>query len=154
MKPQQWVNAGPDEGALHALVGRIARALPIAAIDEVWVFPTRRITEGESTVAVVAAFDENDERRRVCAFRFVVSRNRRGEASVQEFADEFGSAPSHAIARVIEGVLRRLGDDAEVPPHGQQIRGARETWEQWVREMGGELTAESAEDAENTEEVD
>jgi hypothetical protein len=138
MRPQQWVNAGPDEGASRALVERITRQLPVAAIDEVWLFPTRRVSEGESTVVVAAAFDPNDdERRRVFAFRFVVTRDRRGVASVRELGDEYGSAPSFAIARVIEGVLRRLGDDAEVPPHGRAIAGDEAAWRAWIVELGG-----------------
>jgi hypothetical protein len=145
MTLQQWVNAGPDEGAVHALLGRVAQQLPIATIDEVWVFPTRRTSEGESTVIVAAAFDANDERRRVFTFRFVVTRDRRGAATVREHADEFGSAPSHAIARVIEGVLRRLGDDAEVPPKGRAIGGEAERWREWVVELGaGEGTRAGA----------
>lgn len=142
MRPRQWVNAGPDEGAVPALLARIAQQLPAASIDEVWVFPTRRVSDGESTVIVIAAFDRSDERRRVFAFRFVVSRNRRGAATVRESSDEFGSAPSHAIVRVIEGVLRRLGDDAEVPPNGRAIGGDETAWWEWVVELGGELPDE------------
>jgi hypothetical protein len=136
MRPQQWVNTGPDEGAPFALLGLVAAQLPAAAIDEVWLFPTRRTAEGESTVVVAAAFHEDDERRRVITYRFVVTRNNRGAAKVREQCFEYGSAPSHAIVRVIEGVLRRLGDDAEVPPHGRSIAGDEQQWRAWLRQLG------------------
>jgi hypothetical protein len=136
MRPQQWVNTGPDEGAPFALLGRIAAHLPASALDEVWLFPTRRTAEGESTVVVAAAFHEDGERRRVITYRFIVTRNNRGAAKVREQCFEFGSAPSHAIVRVIEGVLRRLGDDAEVPPHGRSIAGDEEEWRAWLLQLG------------------
>jgi hypothetical protein len=135
VKPQQWVNAGPDEGAADALLGRVAAAIAIASIDEVWVFPARRVVEGESVVVVVSTFEAEPERRRVLTFRFTIARNKRGVASVTERGGEHGSAPAPAIPRVIEGVLRRLGDDVEVAPHGRAIRGDAERWEALLEEV-------------------
>lgn len=136
MRPQQWVNTGPDEGASFALLARIEAKIPPAAIDEVWLFPNRRTSEGDSTVIVAAAFDENSDRRRVVTFRFVVIRNNRGAAKIREQSFEYGSAPSNAIVRVIEGVLRRLGDETEVPPHGRSIQGDVGRWSAWLAELG------------------
>jgi hypothetical protein len=136
MSTPQWVNAGPDAGALHALLERVPPHVPVEAIDEVWVFPTRRISEGESTVVVVSAHDEPADHRRVLTFRFLVSRDRRGNASVREFADEHGTAPASAVHRLVDGVLRRLGDDAAQPPAAIPIRGADSAWHEWLRSLG------------------
>jgi hypothetical protein len=128
MKPQQWVNAGPDDGAPAALLDRVAAAVAPATIDEIWLFPPRRVADGESVVFVLGAFEPQPDRRRVLTFRFTITRNRRGLARVTEQAGEHGSAPADALPRVIEGVLRRLGDDAEVPPQGEAIRGDVARW--------------------------
>jgi hypothetical protein len=136
MKPQQWLNTGaPDAGSIAALLERAAARVAADAIDEVWVFPSRRVAEGDSTVLVIAAFDDELDRRRVITFRFIVSRSRRGAASVREIASEHGSAPTDALPRVIEGVLRRLGDDAAVPPHGNAIGGSADRWAEMVARL-------------------
>jgi len=137
MTVQRWVNAGPDEGAPAALIGRVLGKLAVRTIDEVWVFPLRRIATGESIVIVVSTFEAEPERRRLCTFRYTIVRNQRGVAKVTEQAGEHGSAPASALPRVIEGVLRRLGDDAAVPPHGRSIAGADERWRELVEELAG-----------------
>ena len=104
MTTSQWVNTVPDAGALHALLARLAEHFPPAGIDDLWIFPTRRIAIGESTVMVVSGFDHDDaERRRVITARFAVSRDRKGVATVQEKFDEHGSAPEAAVTRVVQG---------------------------------------------------
>jgi hypothetical protein len=136
MNQRQWVNTGPDHGALPALLDRVAQRVPVSSMDEIWVFPYRRVADGDSVVCVITTFDDDADRRRVCTFRFTIARNNRGIATVQEDAGEHAVAPANAISRVIEGVLRRLGDDAAVPPHGRQIGGDAERWLRWLLELG------------------
>jgi hypothetical protein len=138
MNQRQWVNTGPDHGALPALLERVAQRVPVASMDEVWVFPYRRVADGDSVVCVITTFDDDPDRRRVCTFRFTIARNNRGVATVQENAGEHAIAPTSAIPRVIEGVLRRLGDDAAVPPHGRQIGGDADRWLSWLQELGAD----------------
>jgi hypothetical protein len=137
MTLQRWVNAGPDEGAPAALLARVPQKLPVRSIDEVWVFPLRKVTDGESIVIVVSTFEPEPERRSVCTFRFTIVRNARGVAKVTERAGEHGSAPATALPRLIEGVLRRLGDDAAVPPHGRSVAGLEERWAELMAELEG-----------------
>ncbi len=46
-----------DPNSTVAILQALARALPPEAIDELWIFPPRRIGGGQSTVVVASAFD-------------------------------------------------------------------------------------------------
>jgi hypothetical protein len=138
MTGPQWVNVD-DDGAVHALLGRLAEQLPVETMDTLWLFPTRRASGIESTVAVISAFDpDNQERRRVGAVRWLVTRDRRGAATVDQEMHEYATAPADALQRVVDGVMRRLGDDTREPPRTVDLGGDEEVWVELLRELGGE----------------
>lgn len=139
--PAKWANTEPDAGAPHALLERLAQRVPPTAIDEIWIFPTRRIAIGESTVFVVAASQEDPERRRVITARYAVSRSNKGVATVQEKIDEHGTAPVSAVTRIIQGVLRRMGEEGEQQPRTVPIERDLERWWTLVEELGGRRPA-------------
>jgi hypothetical protein len=146
MSTAQWANIGDDPGAIHALLERIPEHAPVEAIDYLWLFPARRIAIGESIVVVVATFDDADpERRRVSTAHFTVARNRKGAATVTAHFDEHGSAPVAAVPRIVQGVLRRLGEDTEASPREEQIRGEHERWDTLIVELGGSPRTEASE---------
>lgn len=137
---QKWINAGPDDGALHALLARVAERVPPRLMDALWIFPTRMAAGAESTVIVVASFDETDpERRTIATAHFRVTRDKRGKATVAFTMQEHGSAPVGATQRVVDGVLRRLGDEVgkEAPRH-VELDGAESTWHELIVDSGGE----------------
>lgn len=137
---QKWVNAGPDEGALHALLDRIAEHIPREQIDVLWIFPTRIAGGVESTVIVIAGFDADTERRTVATAHFRVTRDRRGRASVALQMQEHGTAPIGATQRVVDGVLRRLGDEVgREAPRRVEITGSGPAWWELYAEVGGEV---------------
>lgn len=136
MKPSQWVNSAPDEAALPALLERVTRRLPIDTIDEVWILPTRRAAGTESTVIVVATFDDDPERRCVNTAHFTATRDKKGQATVREKMDQHAIAPAAAVAKVVEGVLRRVGDELSLPL-GESIAGDRERWGALILALGG-----------------
>ena len=144
MSSQHWANIGDDDGALHALLRRLRDHIPVALIDFLWIFPTRRIATGESIVLLVAAFDDDPIRRRVITARFSIARDRKGQAFVNACFDEHGSAPAHALCRIVDGVLHRLGEDADDTLREQQIGGDIEQWNSLIRELGGILPATPA----------
>jgi hypothetical protein len=133
----QWANIGDDAAAPHALLERVLEQVAVDSIDYVWIFPARRIAVGESTVIVVGAFDEDPMRRRVITAHFTVARNRKGVADVKARFDEHGSAPETAVPRIVQGVLRRLGEDAQAEPRAEEISGDRARWHALVVELGG-----------------
>ncbi|HEX6694223.1 MAG TPA: hypothetical protein VF035_06000 [Longimicrobiales bacterium] len=132
----QWVNTQPDAGAVHALLASVAERVGIDAVDQIWIFPTRRIAVGESTVIVFALCEDDPDRRRVLTARFTVTRDKKGVAKVQDRIDEHGSAPVGSVERVVEGVLRRLGEDIEQPPRNERIDRSFEAWTDLLTELG------------------
>jgi hypothetical protein len=147
MSTAQWANIGEGAGAIHALLERVLEQVAVDAIDYVWIFPPRRIAIGESTVLVVGAFDQDPARRRVLTAHYTVSRNRKGVADVKAHFDEHGSAPEAAVPRIVQGVLRRLGEDAEAEPRAEQIGGDSARWDALVVELGGRPRVADAEHA-------
>ncbi|HSJ24637.1 MAG TPA: hypothetical protein VK929_08220 [Longimicrobiales bacterium] len=137
MSTAQWANIDDDEGATHALIQRIAGHISIDIIDYLWIFPPRKVAAGESVVVVVAAFDEETSRRRVFTARFTISRNRKGIAKVIERMDEHGAAPEDAVPRIVQGVLRRLGEDTHAEPRAELISGDIQRWDALVVDLGG-----------------
>lgn len=136
MSSQQWANIGEDAGAPHALLQRVTEHVPVDAMDYVWIFPARRIAIGESIVVMVGAYDE-DERRRVITAHFTVARNRKGAATVTARFDEHGSAPHDAVPRIVQGVLRRLGEDVNAEPREWPVSGRQDRWDELIVELGG-----------------
>jgi len=137
---QKWINAGADEGALHALLDRIVERVPRERIDVLWIFPTRLAGGIESTVIVIAGFDDDADRRTVATAHFRVTRDRRGRASVDLQMQEHGSAPLGATQRVVDGVLRRLGDEVgRETPRRTEIAGIAEAWWELYADIGGEV---------------
>jgi hypothetical protein len=141
----QWANIGDDPGALHALLERVAQHVDVSLIHDVWIFPPRRIAVGESIVVVVGGAGENDERRRVITAHFTVARTRKGAATVTARFDEHGTAPHAAVPRIVQGVLRRLGEDTEALPREEVIAGDRGRWDALIVELGGRPRADGAE---------
>jgi hypothetical protein len=146
----QWANIGEDAGAMHVLVAAVAQHVPVAIIDQLWIFPPRRVAAGESVVVVIGAFDEGGtegERRRISTARFTVARNRKGEASVSVRFDEHGAAPVDAITRIVQGVLRRMGEDTAAEPQEVTVAGRQQRWDELLVELGARPPrSESAED--------
>jgi hypothetical protein len=144
MRPAHWVNMA-DDGALHALLERVPAPIPVDAIDEIWIFPTRRRGAIESTVFAIATFDDDPQRRRVLTAHFTVTRDRKGAAKVDETVAEHASAPAGSLARVVDGVLRRLGDEVSSPPRAERIEGLRHRWDDLIRELGGTVAGPAPE---------
>jgi hypothetical protein len=135
VKPSQWVNTAPDDAAPPALLQRIALRVTIPAIDEVWIFPMRRAGAVESTVMVVSTFDPQPDRRRVITAHFTATRDKKGQATVQERMDEHATAPASAVAKIVEGVQRRLGDELS-QPHSEHIGGDEQRWLACLQALG------------------
>ncbi|HEX2166856.1 MAG TPA: hypothetical protein VHG09_06410, partial [Longimicrobiales bacterium] len=149
MSSAQWANIGEDPGALYALVERIAQHATVDTIDYLWLFPSRKVAAGESIVVVIGLFDEDPDRRRVSTAHFTVSRNRKGAATVNARFDEHGSAPVAAVPRIVQGVLRRLGEDIEASPREEQIGGDHELWDALTVERGGRPRVDTDADADD-----
>jgi hypothetical protein len=176
-----------DPAAPAALLEALARALPPDVIDELWIFPPRRVGGAPSSVVVASAYerpqagpaattDEHragsgaqpagaagtpdsadagaplpaaatpdatmppatppvaapadevpSDRRRILTARFTLERDARGQPALCHELAEHGAAPADRVARVVNGVIRRL-DDEPAPPRHARIGGDSARW--------------------------
>jgi len=135
--------AGPDDASLPVLLGAIPERISVDSIDELWIFPPHRVGRAESVVAVISAFEDGGDRRRIFTARCTILREPRGPHSVQPDLTEQGIAPADRIGRLIEGVLRRLSDELPTaPPRLVRIEGNPAKWEALV--AGGTALPDAA----------
>jgi hypothetical protein len=128
--------ASAEPGSLDDLLERVAMRPGVVAIDEVWLFPARKAGHGESTLFVISAFEDDPERRRVLTARFAITRDANGAPIIEETFEEQASAPADRVARVIDGVIRRLGDEMSPPRYGR-IERSEAAWEAFRQESRG-----------------
>lgn len=118
-------------GALAELPERI----PIGRIDQLWLFPPRRIGGRENGLVVLSLFSEDESastRRQVFTLRYEEAE---GAAAYRSDAlEEQGSAPMDRIPDVIAGVLGRLGE--EEMPRLEPIRGDPRRWDALFADSG------------------
>jgi hypothetical protein len=139
-----WLTGRADSGGIPALLERLSAELAVSAIDELWLFPTRRLTGFESTVVALSLYTDEPDRRRVVTAHFKATRNKRGEATVETRVDEQAVAPADRLTRVIDGVLRRLGDDLASSPHSARISGQPERYEALIEALASGSDLEEA----------
>ncbi len=150
----KWVNTEPDEGALPALLQRVEAQLPIDTLDSLWIFPTRRAGSVESTVVVASCVSTDPDRRTVFTAHFTTLRDKKGRPTVQERFQEHAAAPAEAIARVVDGVVRRLGEDAIRPPRMESVAGDPARFDALIVELGGTpLSRTQAEESESPQDA-
>ncbi len=117
----------------------LGRAIPPESIDELWIFPPRRIGPGQSTVIVASVMEATEaegapeERRRIVTARFTLVRGTKLPELRQEMTEE-GAAPAELVARVVDGVVRRLDDEPEPPRHAR-IDGKAEAWRELLASL-------------------
>ena len=124
-----WLTGKADAASMAALLERLGNEVDATKVDELWLFPTRRVAGVESTVFVLS-MDDHDDMRLVLTAHARATRNKRGEPAIELKLDEHASAPAERLPRVIEGVLRRLSDDfASTPPSHARIERNAENWQ-------------------------
>ena len=119
--------------ALAAASGRVAPE----SVDQVWLFPPRRLAAKEAGLAVLvvtAAEEDGKERRAIFTLRYEAET---GKKAVRvDRLEEQGTVPPDRVGRIVEGVLRRLeGGEADAPDI-RELRGDVDAWEALLRELG------------------
>ncbi len=97
--------------AVPRTLSEIADRLDVAMMDRVWVFPPLKRGRKESGLVVVSLhMDDDTERRRLVTISYAAER--RGlELMLDSTYTEEGQAPPDMLPRVMEGVVRRAGED-------------------------------------------
>jgi len=150
----------PDPSSPVALLEALARALPPETIDELWIFPARRLGAAtQSTVIVASAFEATaaappeaqppaaeepgqapgaevpSDRRRIITARFTLAGDPRTRQELHHELAEHGAAPAERVGRVVDGVVRRLDDEPEPPRHAR-IAGDLARWTELLQKLG------------------
>ncbi len=135
MSAPSWLTGKADAASLPALLEGLAPRIDVSSIDELYLFPTRRVQGTESTVFVFSV-NEPEDRRRVITAHLRATRNKRGEPTIETRLDEHATTPPERIPRVIEGVLKRLSEDfAATPPSHCRIEGSEDRWRALIDEL-------------------
>jgi hypothetical protein len=135
--PPTWLTGKADAASLPALLEGLEPQIDVSSIDELFVFPTRRVQGVESTVFVLSLHDAED-RRRVMTAHLRATRNKRGEPAIETSLIEHATAPAERVPRVIEGVLRRLGEEfAATPPSHCRIDRDTLRWRALIDQLTG-----------------
>ena len=122
---------------LQAFLSQLADAVGVDTVDQLWIFPTQTAGTLESTVIVISAFEPDGDRRRVITAHRTSRRDAKRQISHQDAIIEHGSAPADRIGRMVDGVLRRIGDDLAAAPRAYEIGGAGAAWsEMWAGVAG------------------
>ncbi|MEJ2215801.1 MAG: hypothetical protein P8099_04210 [Gemmatimonadota bacterium] len=126
-----------DAAPIFALLNELAERLGIAGIDQLWLFPPRRVADAETAVVVVSAFTAaEDVRRRVFTAHYAALTDRKGRLEIEEHVEERGLAPAERIGRLVEGVLQRVEDElAAAPPRVARIQGDPARWQELVESL-------------------
>lgn len=126
------------------LAGALAAAaatVPPGRVDRVWVFPPRQTGEKETGLAVLAVYPEDapaSDRRGVWTLGYEAERLKGGKTGRTDTLVEQAVAPAGRVERVIEGVLRRLGTETEVP-RLHQVEGDPSRWADLLAQGGVRL---------------
>lgn len=123
--------------ALAAAAGTVAPE----RIDRVWLFPARQTGDRETGLAVLASWPPGEpasDRRGVWTLEYQVEQLAGGKARRADSLAEQAVVPAGRVERVIEGVLRRLGTESEVP-RMEEVDGSPERWAALLAEGGVQL---------------
>jgi hypothetical protein len=126
-----------EAAPIFALLNGLAERLGIAGIDQLWLFPPRRVADAETAVVVLSAFHDDDPgRRRVFTAHYAALTDRKGRLEIEEHVEERGIAPTERIGRLVEGVLQRVEDElAASPPRAARIDGDPGRWNELVESL-------------------
>lgn len=133
--------------ALPRTLVRVRNELGVETMDRIWVFPPIRRGRKESGLVVASLhLDEDAGRRRLVTVSYTAER--RGlDLTVESNVTEEGAAPPDMLPRVMEGVVRRAGED-----HTDAREVAIEREPERYEELLGEFDATLFEPVAKTEE--
>jgi hypothetical protein len=92
----------------------VARTLPVAELDGVWIFPKLRREQVEFGTAVLSRVD--GDRRRIYTARYALTIRGKERGKFESAIEEVGSGPVEALAQLLHDAQRRLDDDEPPTP--------------------------------------
>ncbi len=126
--------AGPGvPEALPRTLRMLSERVGIATIDRLWIFPPLVRGRKEWGLVAASAYTVEEERRRLLCAPYLAERTGQGLSVVHDL-EEHGEAPSDRLPRVMDGVVRRAGDELG-EPREVVLEGKPEVFEELMREF-------------------
>ncbi|MDB4947732.1 MAG: hypothetical protein JWM27_381 [Gemmatimonadetes bacterium] len=138
---------------LSAALAAVVERIPPERVDQVWLFPPRSVGEKESGLAVLALLpaeaeagpdadagaspkaDAVSDRREVWTLQYDAERLKGGKTKRADTLLEQATVPSGLLERIIDGVVRRLGGDADAPDV-HEVGGDAARWADLLADPG------------------
>ncbi|MGH7532338.1 MAG: hypothetical protein ACREL4_03505 [Gemmatimonadales bacterium] len=103
---------GPD-ARWHRLADEVAKVVPVAEIDGIWIFQPLKNGPLEAGTAIVSRVD--GARRRIVTARYVATIKGKQRGLFQSVVEEVGSGPLDALDRLLADVEKRVDEGAPTP---------------------------------------
>jgi hypothetical protein len=135
------LGASDDPGvpeAMPRVLIRLRDQLGIPSIDRLWIFPPVRKGRREQGLVAVSTFlDDTEDRRSMVTVAYVAEHTGRGVTVTPSLTRE-GDAPPDRFPGVIDGVVRRSGDELG-EPREVEIDGSAARFEELLEEFDPEF---------------
>jgi hypothetical protein len=127
----------PRDPRLGEALAAAAVRIPPERVEQVWLFPPRRVATRESGLAVlvVSAEDPADARRTIWTVRYDAMPGEKGKVAVEQALEEQGTVPPDRVGRIVDGVARRLEAESDAPDI-RDTAGDAEAWAALLTELG------------------
>jgi hypothetical protein len=119
--------------ALPRVLVRLRDRLGVEGVDRLWIFPPVRSGRREQGLVAVSNFQAGDDRRRVVTVSYNAEHTGRGVTVEPSFTEE-GDATPDRFPRVMEGVVRRGGEE-KGEPREVEIGGSPLRFEELLQEF-------------------
>jgi len=129
--PHKDVDPGVPE-ALPRMLIRLRDRLGVETIDRLWIFPPVRRGRREQGLVAVSTFQVGEERRSMVTVAYNAEHTGTGITVEPSFTRE-GEAPAELFPGVMEGVVRRGGEE-KGEPREVEIDASAERFEELIAE--------------------
>jgi hypothetical protein len=122
---------------LGAALASVADRIPPERVEQVWLFPPRRVGAKESGLAVlvVTAQDDADAGRTIWTVRYDAETGKGGKTTAAHALEEQGTVPPDRVGRIVDGVVRRLEAESDAPDV-RELAGDAAEWRALLVELG------------------
>jgi hypothetical protein len=123
---------------LGAALASVSDRIPPERVEQVWLFPPRRVGARESGLAVlvVAAEDAAEAGRTIWTVRYDAETGKGGKTAAAAHAlEEQGTVPLDRVGRIVDGVVRRLEAESDAPDV-RELAGHAAEWRALLVELG------------------
>jgi hypothetical protein len=122
---------------LGAALASVADRIPPERVEQVWLFPPRRVGAKESGLAVlvVTAQDDAEAGRTIWTVRYDAETGKGGKTTAANTLEEQGTVPPDRVGRIVDGVVRRLEAESDAPDV-RELAGDTAEWRALLLELG------------------